>query len=170
MRLGASFSSPLWAVGGGEIRDSDSFVMVPRRSFLADLVLLREGLETGVVSRALVLGLFTLGEDASRFEGSTGGKFRLGEKWLAWVAISRAKPSAESSRLWELAGVAGTKSGNCACEPLRLPGVALKTEYSSAKRGVEPPKSVKEPCGCRGVSKTGLANEAEVGVCWGVGG
>lgn len=142
--------------------------MVPRRIFLADLDLVSEGLAAGVVSRAadlLELTLFKLGEEASRCEGSTGGRFGLGEKWLAWVAISRAKPSAESMRLWEEAGVGGTKSGNWACEPLRLPGVALKTEYSSAKRGVEAPKSVKEPCGCRGVSKTGLANEAVVGVC-----
>lgn len=147
------------------ICESGSLVMVPRRGFLADLALVREGVEMGVVSLAVVFGVFRLGEEASRFEGSTGGKFGLGEKWLAWVAISRAKPSVESSRLWELTGVGGTKSGNWDCEPLRLPGVALKTEYSSAKRGVEPPRSVKEPCGCRGVSKMGLAKEADVGVC-----
>jgi len=56
------------------------------------------------------------------------------------------------------------------CEPLRFPGVALKTEYSSAKRGVQPVDSSNRPWLCLGVSKTGLGKIVDVGVCLGVGG
>lgn len=62
------------------------------------------------------------------------------------------------------------KSGNGPWEPRRFPGVALKTEYSSAKRGVQPDESSKRPSVCLGVSKTGLGKMVEVGVCLGVGG
>ena len=55
--------------------------------------------------------------------------------------------------------------------PLRFPGVALKTEYSSANRGVQPPlDSSKRPWLFFGVSKTELGKMEEVGVCLGVGG
>jgi len=96
------------------------------------------------------------------------------EKWFAWDAISLAIPSEDSGRFWPAPrngkGVVGAKSANGPCEPLRLPGVALKTEYSSAKRGVQPPDSSKRPWWCLGVSKTGLGKMADVGVCLGVGG
>lgn len=52
--------------------------------------------------------------------------------------------SDEISRLWHvdrLAGVKGAKSPNVPSDPLRFPGVELKTEYSSAKRGVQEPGS-----------------------------
>lgn len=55
-------------------------------------------------------------------------------------------------------------------EPLRFPGVVLKTEYSSAKRGVQPLDSSKRPWLCLGVSKTGLGKTVDVGVRLGVGG
>lgn len=48
--------------------------------------------------------------------------------------------------------------------------MALKTEYSSAKRGVRPLASAKEPWGGFGVSKRGLGKAPDVGVCLGVGG
>jgi hypothetical protein len=81
------------------------------------------------------------GDDCSRREGSTGGSGRLGfgEKWLAWVAISAATPSAKE-RLRGPPGVSGgcrygmrvrvgdPKSENGPCVPLRFPGVELKTE------------------------------------------
>ena len=62
------------------------------------------------------------------------------------------------------------KSAKAPLEPRRLPGVELKTEMSSAKRGVQPLDSSKlVPC-CFGVWKTGLGKTVEVGVCCGVGG
>ena len=53
-------------------------------------------------------------------------------------------------------------------EALKLPGVALKTEYSSANRGVQPEELSKEPELASGVSKTGLARTRGVGVCFGL--
>jgi len=50
------------------------------------------------------------------------------------------------------------------------PGVALKTEYSSAKIGVHPERLSKASLFARGVWKLGLGNAAEVGVWPGVGG
>jgi hypothetical protein len=66
--------------------------------------------------------------------------------------------------------VAEEKSTNGSEEPRRLPGVELKTEYSSANRGVQPPGSSKRAWVFFGVSKTGLAKTVDVGVCLGVGG
>lgn len=71
-----------------------------------------------------------------------------------------------------------TKSPKGPCEPLKLPGVLLKTEKSSAKRGVQSGPGVVEAVfeefanPILGVSKTGLGkNEVDdVGVCLGVGG
>lgn len=83
--------------------------------------------------------------------------------WASW-AVGEAKGA--------------TKSAKGPCEPLKLPGVLLKTEKSSAKRGVQSGPGVvvvvlevlSNPI--FGVLKTGLGkNEVvEVGVCLGVGG
>jgi hypothetical protein len=69
-------------------------------------------------------------------------------------------------------GVSGTKSPNRACEALKLPGVELNTEYSSANCGVHPDRSSPKlsPRFCRGVSRTALGNTADVGVGLGLGG
>jgi hypothetical protein len=66
--------------------------------------------------------------------------------------------------------VGGPKSGKGVLEPLRFPGVVLKTEYSSAKRGVHPVDSSKRPWLCLGVSKMGLGKTVDIGVRLGVGG
>lgn len=73
------------------------------------------------------------GEEGRRRAGSTGGRFwGLVEKWLAWVAISRATPSADSGRFFPVAGAAGLSGANSEWnaleDPLRFPGVELKTE------------------------------------------
>ncbi len=107
---------------------------VPRRDFLEKRPLLAVGLDSGPEAAGFPLGVsLMLGEEGRRREGSTGGSgvFGLGEKWLAWAAISRAIPSVESNRLWpeeELEGVGGRKSANGPWVPRRLPGVELKTE------------------------------------------
>lgn len=93
---------------------------------------------------------------------------------ISIASLSTACSSADSCRLCprkaDAKGVVGTKSAKGNCAPRRLPGVALKTEYSSAKRGVRPLVSAKDPWGGFGVSKIGLGNAPEVGVCFGVGG
>lgn len=73
------------------------------------------------------------GEEGRRRDGSTGGRFwGLVDKWLAWVAISRANPSAESGRFFPVAGATGLSGANSEWnaleDPLRFPGVELKTE------------------------------------------
>jgi hypothetical protein len=61
-------------------------------------------------------------------------------------------------------------SGNVPELLVSRPGVALKTEYSSAKVGVHPERLSKELFWFRGVWNTGLGKAAEVGVWLGVGG
>jgi hypothetical protein len=51
-----------------------------------------------------------------------------------------------------------------------LPGVALKTEYSSANVGVHPVWPSNVGASARGVWKIGLEKTPDVGVCVGVGG
>jgi hypothetical protein len=73
------------------------------------------------------------GEEGRRRDGSTGGRFwGLADKWLAWVAISRATPSAENGRFFPVAGINGLSGANSEWnaleDPLRFPGVELKTE------------------------------------------
>jgi hypothetical protein len=85
----------------------------------------------------------------------------------------RPIPSAVDDRLSSVSpenGVGGPKSGYEVWQPRRFPGVALKTEYSSANRGVQPVDSSSRPVFGFGVSKTGLGKAAETGVRWGVGG
>jgi hypothetical protein len=85
------------------------------------------------------------GDEGSRFEGSTGGRGRLGfgEKWCTWVASSAAISFAfEDLRLISRAcGGLGVVSANELL--VSLPGVELKTEYSSANVGVQPLRSSK---------------------------
>jgi hypothetical protein len=61
-------------------------------------------------------------------------------------------------------------SANECCEFINRPGVALNTEYSSAKVGVQPVRSSKLESLFLGVWKRGLGNCPDVGVCVGVGG
>lgn len=83
---------------------------------------------------------------------------------------------------WPMVGEkAGTKSASKSCEPGRLPGEVLKTEKSSAKRGVQSSLGVGVAVLCGGllpsilipgVWNTGLGKKevVEEGVCLGVGG
>lgn len=139
-----------------------------------------EVVAAAAAAAAFVDNISAAGEEGRRREGSTGGGGRLGFDggMLALVAISTASSSTDSRRLWptkdddddDAKGVVGTKSAKGNWAPLRLPGVALKTEYSSANRGVRPLVSAKDPWGGFGVSKIGLGKAPDVGVCFGVGG
>jgi len=108
-------------------------------------------------------------------DGSTGGSDRLefGVPSFTCIATPRPIPSVDKDRFSPESpeyGVGGPKSGNGVWQPLRFPGVALKTEYSSANRGVHPLDSSNRPWLGLGVSKTGLGRTADVGVRLGVGG
>ena len=118
-----------------------------------------------------------VGDEPRTLDGSTTGncEFGLGEKELVCAGELLATSSVDNGRLWpepNAKGVPGEKSGNGLWVPLRrLPGVELKTEYSSAKRGVvQPLDSSNRPELRFGVSNTGLGKMEEVGVCLGVGG
>ena len=67
-------------------------------------------------------------------------------------------------------GGRGVVSGNDEMLLVSLPGVELKTEYSSANVGVQPLRSSKLFLLFLGVWKSGLGRFADVGVLVGVGG
>lgn len=109
-----------------------SLVSVPRRTFFEDRVL---GLKRGCCCAAgeSFSKSAERGVEGTRQEGSRGGSgtFGSGENCVACEAISAATLSMESKRLCAVeteTGVTGTKSTKGPFEPLRLPGVALKTE------------------------------------------
>ena len=94
---------------------------------------------------------------------------------MAWDAICAAISPAKEGRFekndgdgaWgaEATGVVAVKVSR---EMFRFPGVELKTEYSSAKRGVQTPGSARRlSWRGLGVSNVGLG---KAGVCRGVGG
>lgn len=186
--FGASFRLPFRAEGGGVGNCPCPCSGVSRnpalwRTFLTDLSRVVESEYCSSPVMILSPVATEAGDDCNRLEGSTGGSgsSTFGEKWLAWVAISAATLSAKD-RLFCTLGVAAAfrygvfviggdpKSAKGPRVHRRLPGVELKTEYSSAKRGVHPPdgdSSERSWLGL-GVSNTGLGKT--VGVCLGVGG
>jgi len=180
--FGASFRSPFRDDGGGvAVWIWRSLVTIPLRAFFTTFPwsLAGGGSTSGEYSRAASAAVGGVGDDGRRLDGSTGGRFGLSAKWLTWVAISAAIPPADNGlfrvaltdgvRKYLATGVNSTYGPWVAS---RLPGVELKTEYSSAKRGVQPPESSKCPALLFGVSKSGLGKAVEVdfGVCLGVGG
>src|SRR5690348_4370414 len=141
--LGASLRSLLRAEGGGvTVCPCGSVTIVPRRAFFADRSTDPESWLT-VPGRSNVGVCKGAGDERKTLDGSTGGKDRLGfdRSSFAWIETPRPIPSVDNERFWPVPpgyGVEGPKSGKGVCVPLRFPGVALKTEYSSAKRGVHP--------------------------------
>jgi hypothetical protein len=173
--LGASLRSPFRADGGGvAVCPCGSVTTVPRRAFFAEYS--GDPVRWLVTAEVSNVGVCNgVGDERRTLDGSTGGNVRLGfgERLFTWTATPRPIPSVDKNRFWPALPeyeVGGPKSGKGVREPLRFPGVALKTEYSSAKRGVQPVDSSKRPWLCLGVSKTGLGKTADIGVRFGVGG
>jgi hypothetical protein len=176
--LGASFRSPFR--DDRDDRDDEGGVAVWVRALFAafSFSLVGGNSTSGEYSRPTSVRV--AGDDGSRFDGSTGGRFGLRAKWLTWAAISAARPPADNGLFRaELRDgvreyvVAGVNSTNDPCVDSKFPGVELKTEYCSAKRGVQPPGSSSGRGLLLGVLKTGLGkavDAAVVGVCLGVGG
>lgn len=134
--FGASLRRPLCVEGGGvAVCVGGSLINDPRRTFLDERVVERPGVGCWAIGVGEVWygSCVERGVEGIRQEGSSGGSgtFGSGEKCVACEAISMATLSAESRRLCaeEIeVDVNWTKSWKGPLEPLRLPGVELKTE------------------------------------------